>query len=106
MKQEEIERASKKYAYNLIPDENGMSFPLERVELSKAFERGGHFVNSYWEEKTRWKSLISEPPMEFGEKKRILIKHKDLEINVYFLYSDRSIEDALDMGFIEWKEID
>ena len=98
MTQEEIEKAAEK-EYITNPD-------YSVKELVNTFTAGAKFANKIWEEKTRWKSLISEPPMEFGEKKRILIKHKDLEINVYFLYSDRSIEDALDMGFIEWKEID
>lgn len=106
MKQEEIEKAAEKYAYNVIPDEHGMTFPIERDTLMKAFLLGINVANKYWQEKTRWKSLITEPPTEFGENKQILINHINGGACIYPLYSNASVEHAIDMGFIEWKEID
>lgn len=98
MKQEEIEKAAEK-EYIANPD-------YSVKELVNTFIAGAKFANKIWQEKTRWKSLITEPPTEFGENKQILINHINGGACIYPLYSNASVEHAIDMGFIEWKEID
>ena len=104
MKQEEIEKAAVEYA-------EGLSYSMEakhnmcQEDFQIAFKLGADFVNKYWQEKTRWKSLTTEPPTEFGENKRILINHINGGACIYTLYSNANVEYAIDMGFIEWKEI-
>lgn len=107
MKQEEIEKAVSDYSKSLEP------IALENLKgeeipylLRGAFKEGLEFANKHWQEKTRWKSLITEPPTEFGENKQILINHINGGACIYPLYSNASVEHAIDMGFIEWKEID
>lgn len=100
MKQEEIEKAAIKY------DRELKTHPLSSEALREDLVKFGQIVNNYWQEKTRWKSLITEPPTEFGENKQIFIKHKNSEISVCLLYSNRSAEHTVELGFVEWKEVD
>lgn len=98
MTKQEIEKAAEK-EYITNPD-------YSVKELVNTFIAGSKFANEIWQEKIRWKSLITEPPTEFGENKQILITHRNGGACIYPLYSNASVEHAVDMGFIEWKEID
>ena len=107
MTTEEIEKAVKDYTESLksIAFEN-LSGGVIPYLLRGAFREGFESANKHWQEKTRWKSLEKEPPTTFGERVQILLKNKHSELSLAPVYSDRSIEDYLDYGFIEWKEIE
>ena len=64
---------------------------------------------TYWQEKTRWRSLLTEPPKlpsNPSEEKQVLIKHAKGGYDVKFLVKQSSIEYWLKEGFIFWKEIE
>ena len=107
MTTEEIDKAVEEYAESLksiaFEDLSGEETPYL---LRGAFKEGLESANKHWQEKTRWKSLEKEPPTTFGERVQILLKNKHGELSLAPVYSDRSIEDYIDCGFIEWKEIE
>ena len=100
MTTEEINKAAEEYATKL--DVSTFDYKAAR----KDFREGADFANKHWQEKTRWKSLEKEPPTTFRERVQILLKNKHGELSLAPVYSDRSIEDYIDCGFIEWKEIE
>ena len=64
---------------------------------------------TYWQEKTRWKALLTEPPKlpsNPSEEKQVLIKHAMGGYDVKFLVKQSSIDYWLKEGFIFWKEIE
>ena len=64
---------------------------------------------TYWQEKTRWKSLLTEPPKlpsNPSEEKQVLIKHAKGGYDVKFLVKQSSIDYWLREGFVFWKEIE
>ena len=64
---------------------------------------------TYWQEKTRWKSLLTEPPKlpsNPSEEKQVLIKHAKGGYDVKFLVKQSSIDYWLKEGFVCWKEIE
>ena len=64
---------------------------------------------TYWQEKTRWRSLLTEPPKlpsNPSEEKQVLIKHAKGGYDVKFLVKQSSIDYWLKEGFIFWKEIE
>lgn len=72
----------------------------------ECFKKGAEFMDKHWQEKTRWKSLETEPPTIFGERVQVILKNKHGELSLAPVYSDRSIEEYLDFGFIEWKVVE
>ena len=104
MTTKEIEKAAKAY----VRDSYGSSIPQEHsfnIAIN-AFKEGVELANKIWQEKTRWKSLETEPPTIFGERVQVILKNKHGELSLAPVYSARSIEDFLYFGFIEWKEIE
>lgn len=64
---------------------------------------------AYWQEKTRWKSLLTAPPKlpsNPSEEKQVLIKHAKGGYDVKFLVKQSSIDYWLKEGFVFWKEIE
>ena len=63
---------------------------------------------TYWQEKTRWRSLLTNPPKlpsNPSEEKQVLIKHAKGGYDVKFLVKQSSIDYWLKEGFVFWKEI-
>lgn len=66
-------------------------------------------TNLYWQEKTRWKSLLDEPPKlptSIDKERLILIKHAKGGYDTKFLVKQSSIDMFLRDGFVAWKEIE
>lgn len=64
---------------------------------------------TYWQEETRWRSLLTEPPKlpsNPSEEKQVLIKHAKGGYDVKFLVKQSSIDYWLKEGFVFWKEIE
>ena len=108
MTTEEINKAGWEYVNESIDETTEIPKNIELIKASAIvdFIEGAKFVNKHWQEKTKWRSLEKEPPTTFGERVQILLKNKHGELSLAPVYSDRSIEDYLDCGFIEWKEIE
>ena len=73
------------------------------------FKAGAEFADKHWQEKTRWKSLLDNPPKmpnNESEERQILIKHEKGGYDVKFLIKQSSIDYFLREGFIWWKEIE
>ena len=103
MTTEEIEKAAKEYAANLDVQE------FDYKAAKKDFIEGAEFVNKHWQEKTRWKSLLTNPPKlpsNPSEEKQVLIKHAKGGYDVKFLVKQSSIDYWLKEGFVFWKEIE
>ena len=110
MKTEEIEKAVEEYAESLksIAFEN-LSGEETPYLLRGAFKEGLESANKYWQEKTRWKSLLDNPPKipnNESEERQILIKHAKGGYDVKFLIKQSSIDYFLREGFIWWKEVE
>ena len=106
MTTEEIEKAGKRYAYNIIPDENGMTFLVERSELSKAFKEGVQFADKHWQEKTRWIPVEERLPAFAGKRRTILVKTGDDLYSFLWIIQEVSLPDFECQGYTHWKEID
>ena len=61
---------------------------------------------TYWQEKTRWKSLEKEPPAEYRYDKMYLLRTESGSPYLVPLPYKESVKEFLDNGFIEWKEIE
>lgn len=110
MTTEEINKAVEEYAESLksIAFEN-LSGEETPYLLRGAFKEGLESANKYWQEKTRWKSLLIEPPKlpsSPSEEKQVLIKHAKGGYDVKFLVKQSSIDYWLKEGFVFWKEIE
>ena len=103
MTTEEIEKAAEEYATKL--DVSTFDYKAAR----KDFREGADFANKHWQEKTRWKALLTEPPKlpsNPSEEKQVLIKHAKGGYDVKFLVKQSSIDYWLKEGFVFWKEIE
>ena len=75
----------------------------------ECFKKGAEFMNKHWQEKTRWKSLLDEPPKlptSIDKERLILIKHAKGGYDTKFLVKQSSIDMFLRDGFVAWKEIE
>ena len=106
MTTEEIEKAGKRYAYNIIPDENGMTFPVERSELNKAFKAGVQFADKHWQEKTKWIPVKERLPAFEGKRRTILVKTGDDLYSFLWIIQEVSLSDFECQGYTHWKEIE
>lgn len=60
---------------------------------------------TYWQEKTRWKSLETEPPKFEGQKYQVLVRHSPNIRDVACIIGLRSVEKLIAAGYRDWKEI-
>ena len=105
MTTEEIDKAAKEHAQKAWRAYD--SPPTHAIfETSNDFKAGADFVNGYWQEKTRWKSLETEPPKFEGKKYQILIRHSPITHDVACIVSSRSVEFCIAKGYKYWKEIE
>ena len=106
MTKQEIEKAVSDYSKSLEP----MAFENLKGEetpylLRGAYKEGIEFANNHWQEKTRWKSLIAEPPTDYG--KRYFFRAESNGGPFCMPSLNKSyIEKYIDWGFTEWKEIE
>ena len=63
-------------------------------------------TNLHWQEKTRWKSLKTEPPKFEGQKYEILVRLSPRIHDIVCIVSLRSVERAIAAGYKYWKEIE
>lgn len=110
MTTEEIDKVVKEYTESLksIAFES-LSGEETPYLLRGAFKEGFESANKYWQEKTRWRSLLTVPPKlpsDFSEEKQVLIKHAKGGYDVKFLVKQSSIDYWLKEGFVFWKEIE
>ena len=64
---------------------------------------------TYWQEKTRWKALLTEPPKlpsNPSEERQVLVRHANGGCDLKFLVKQSSIDYWLKEGFVFWKEIE
>ena len=107
MTTEEIDKAAKEHAQKAWRAYD--SPPTHAIfETSNDFKAGANFVNEYWQEKTRWKSLEAEPPKEPKpfEEVYLLLKHSDGGYAIKLSVSQNAVNYWLTQGFVEWKEIE
>lgn len=110
---EEIEKAAnefvEKHGFRVPYDGSNEFYDKVDVRASKdGFKAGVEFTDKHWQEKTRWKSLLDNPPKipnNASEERQILIKHARGGYDVKFLIKQSSIDYFLREGFIWWKEI-
>lgn len=110
---EEIEKAANEFAekhgFRVPYDGSNEFYDKVDVRASKdGFKAGAEFADKHWQEKTRWKSLETEPPelpTPFTER-YLLIKHSGGDLFVKLLVSQISINYWLSIGFTHWKEIE
>ena len=60
---------------------------------------------TFWQEKTRWKSLIKEPPHHYPKSYFLRMGLNGEPRSMPFL-SKNSTEEYIDYGFTHWKEIE
>ena len=100
MTTEEINKAAEEYATKL--DVSTFDYKAAR----KDFREGADFVNKHWQEKTRWKSLETEPPKYEGQNYQVLVRFAPGIYDVVCIIRLRSIERAIAAGYKDWKEIE
>ena len=100
MTTEEIEKAAEEYATKL--DVSTFDYKAAR----KDFREGADFANKHWQEKTRWKSLETEPPKFEGQKYEILVRFSPRIHDIVCIVGLRSVERAIAAGYKDWKEIE
>ena len=107
MTTEEIDKAAEKYTESLksIAFEN-LSGEETPYLLRGAFKEGLESANMHWQEKTRWKSLETEPPKFEGQKYEILVRFSPRIHDIVCIVSLRSVERAIAAGYKYWKEIE
>ena len=111
MTTEEINKAGWEYANKSIDETTEIPKNIELIKASAVvdFIEGAKFVNKHWQEKTRWRSLLTAPPelpSNPSEEKQVLIKHAKGGYDVKFLVKQSSIDYWLKEGFVFWKEIE
>ena len=105
MTTEEIDKAAKEHAQKAWRAYD--SPPTHAIfETSNDFKAGADFVNEYWQEKTRWKSLEKEPPKFEGQKYEVLVRFSPGIHDIVCIVGLRSVERAIAAGYKEWKEIE
>ena len=110
MTTEEIEKTVEEYAESLksIAFEN-LSGEETPYLLRGVFKEGLESANKHWQEETRWRSLLIEPPKlpsNPSEERQVLIKHVKGGYDVKFLVKQSSIDYWFREGFVFWKEIE
>ena len=110
MTTEEIDKTVEKYTESLksIAFEN-LSGEETPYLLRGAFKEGLESANKHWQEKTRWRSLLTAPPKlpsSPSEEKQVLIKHAKGGYDIKFLVKQSSVDYWLKEGFVFWKEIE
>ena len=107
MTSEEIEKAVEDYTESLKSISSktlvGRVMPYA---LKGAFKEGLEFANKHWQEKTRWKSLETEPPKFEGQKYEVLVRFSPGIHDIVCIVGLRSVERAIAAGYKEWKEIE
>lgn len=107
MKTEEIEKAAEEYAEKSV-DETQIYSDIKLIKSAAMvdFKEGAELCNKYWQEKTRWKSLETEPPTEYRYNKMYLLRTESGSPYLVPLPYKESVKEFLDNGFIDWKEIE
>ena len=107
MTTEEIEKAVEEYTESLksIAFEN-LSGEEAPYLLRGAFKEGLESANKHWQEKTRWRSLETEPPKFVGQKYQILVRYSPNIRDVVCIIGLRSVEKLIAAGYRDWKEIE
>ena len=99
MTTEEIEKTAQEYTCNL------RGAVLKDVATSW-FIVGAMYADSNWQEKTRWKSLLAEPPTNYTYDKMYLLRTESGSPYLVPLPYEESVKEFISCGFIEWKEIE
>ena len=101
METEEIEKAAQLESDNL-------TMYASKWDFKRGFHKGVEFSDKHWQEKTRWKSLETEPPKEPKpfEEVYLLLKDSNGSYVIKLSVSQNSINYWLKEGFTEWKEIE
>ena len=107
MTTEEIEKAANEYQERIYTDvyEEG-SLEEQKLQCLNDFKAGADFANKHWQEKTRWKSLETEPPTNYTYGKMYLLRTESERPYLVPLPYKESVEEFISCGFIEWKEIE
>ena len=106
MTTEEINKAANEYQERIYTDvyEEG-SLAEQELQCLNDFKAGADFTNKHWQEKTRWKSLIKEPPHHYPKRYFLRMGLNGEPRSMPFL-SKNSTEEYIDYGFTHWKEIE
>lgn len=102
MATEEIEKAAQVESDKLV-------LYCSKDDFKRGFIKGFELSDKHWQEKTRWKSLLDEPPKlptSIDKERLILIKHAKGGYDTKFLVKQSSIDMFLRDGFVAWKEIE
>lgn len=102
MATEEIEKAAQVESDKLV-------LYCSKDDFKRGFIKGFELSDKHWREKTRWKSLLDEPPKlptSIDKERLILIKHAKGGYDTKFLVKQSSIDMFLRDGFVAWKEIE
>lgn len=107
MTTQEIEKAVKEYTESLksVAFENLSGEEMPYL-VSGAYKEGVEFANQHWQEKTKWKSLETEPPKFEGQKYQILVRFAPGIYDVVCIVGLRSVERTIAAGYKDWKEIE
>ena len=97
MTTEEINKAGREYESKIV---------VKDAYAHIHYEEGIKFANKHWQEKTRWKSLETEPPKFEGQKYQALVRFSPGIHDVVCIVGLRSVERAIAAGYKEWKEIE
>lgn len=106
MTKQEIEKAAQEYAKSIGFKECHSTVAQLTEYAVEDFKAGVEFSDKHWQEKTRWKSLETEPPKFEGKKYQILIRHSPITHDVACIVSPRSVEFCIAKGYKYWKEIE
>ena len=77
----------------------------DELTVKNYIKRVIEITNLHWQEKTRWKSLIKEPPHHYPKRYFLRMGLNGEPRSMPFL-SNNSLEEYIDYGFTEWKEIE
>ena len=111
MTTEEIEKAANEFAekhgFRVPYDGSNEFYDKVDVRASKdGFKAGVEFTDKHWQERTRWKSLETEPPKFEGQKYEVLVRFSPGIHDIVCIVGLRSVERAIAAGYKEWKEIE
>ena len=84
----------------------GRSTRNMRQTILLHFTQGVNASDKHWKEKTRWKSLETEPPSELRYDKMYLLRTESGSPYLIPSLNKGSIKEFIDCGFIQWKEIE
>ena len=101
MTTEEIDKAAKSANPYKVSESVGNC-----LSFNNGFKAGAEFMGKIWQEKTRWKSLETEPPTEYRYNKMYLLRTESGSPYLVPLPYKESVKEFLDNGFIDWKEIE